>query len=229
MTPSSTASVLYGCAVIAALCIVASIPKPVVALSSGTATKREYDLVVVGGGSAGLTAAKFARTFSKSAVIIEAERMGGDCTWYGCVPSKSIIAAAKAAHAARTASARFGVDASVSDKIDMKKVMATVRAKMDHIYEEDDSPAAMTKLGIDTMSGKATLVSPKEVVVGDITVVAKEGIVLATGAKPRKPTGIEGLDSVPYMTYEDVWNLETLPASMTIVGGGPVRVFPLRQ
>lgn len=193
--------------------------------------KKEYDLVVIGGGSAGLTAAKFASTFSKSSIIIEQAKMGGDCTWYGCVPSKSFLAAAKAAHTIKTASKRFGVDSTSSNdvQVDIQQVLSRVRDNMERIYEEDDSPQAMAKLGIDTLVGeKATVVSPKEVRVGDTTVVAKQGIVIATGAKPRLPMTIEGLNhddkTSSLLTYEDIWSLEKLPTSLAIVGGGPVRV-----
>jgi pyruvate/2-oxoglutarate dehydrogenase complex dihydrolipoamide dehydrogenase (E3) component len=134
--------------------------------STNVAT-RNYDLLVIGGGSAGLTAAKFAATFGKTVAIIEKERLGGDCTWTGCVPSKSLIAASKAAHAVRKASAlginvkggNSGIDNNdtIDMDIDMKKIKKRIQSNINYIYEEDDSPEAMKKLGIDTIVGSATI------------------------------------------------------------------------
>ena len=192
---------------------------------------RSYDLVVIGGGSAGLTAAKFAATFGFKAVIVERAKLGGDCTWTGCVPSKSLIASGKAANLARKAG-EYGiiVGGGGTVKVDMKAVRERLRENMRRIYEEDDSPEAMAKLGIDTIEGSAHFVSPSAVIVspsgvggdsGAIEVTAREGIVIATGAKPRMPS-IEGLDTVDYMTYEGVFDLDEVPDRMTVVGGGPI-------
>lgn len=195
------------------------------------APHKTYDLVVIGGGAAGLTAAKLAATFDKSAVIIEQARMGGDCTWTGCVPSKSLIASAKVAHYARNG-AKYGVSAD-NVRVDMKVVKKRIFDNVERIHDEDDSPEAMAKLGIDTLLGRAsfktsTTLEVTMVGVGNntsqtITIEAKEGIVVCTGAKPRKPDDkIPGLKDVDYLTYEEIWELESLPQRLTIVGGGPI-------
>ena len=119
---------------------------------------KTYDLVIIGGGAAGLTAAKLAATFDKSAVIIEQARMGGDCTWTGCVPSKSLVASAKVAHFARNAE-KYGVTAD-NVRVDMKAVKKRIFDNIQRIHDEDDSPEAMAKLGIDTLVGRAILKSP---------------------------------------------------------------------
>jgi pyruvate/2-oxoglutarate dehydrogenase complex dihydrolipoamide dehydrogenase (E3) component len=196
-----------------------------------------YDVVIIGGGSAGLTAAKVASTFGKSSVIVEQARMGGDCTWTGCVPSKSLIAASKAAHTIRSAKDKFGGVSSASGsepEIDMKAIKERIQQKIQHIYDEDDSPKAMKKLGIDTIVGKrATFVDTKtlslsSVVDGDssstTTLTANMGIVIATGASPIQPSddAIEGLSKVPFLTYEQIFDLEEIPKRMTIIGGGPI-------
>lgn len=195
------------------------------ALSSGAPPiSKSYDLVVIGGGSAGLTAAKFAATFKKSVVIIEECRLGGDCTWSGCVPSKSLIASAKAAHMART-SETYGVSTG-RVKVDMKAVRDRMVRIQQLIYDKDDSPEAMKKLGIETLSGRATFQTPSVLEISGETpqrIEATQGVIVATGASPKKPTDkIGGLDQVEYCTYEEIFDLETLPATMTVVGGGPI-------
>jgi len=202
------------------LCFLAS---PSITISSGLS----YDLVVIGGGSAGLTAAKFATTFGKSAVIIEKAKLGGDCTWTGCVPSKALLKSASIAHAARTAN-KYGVKIAGEVTTDMKEVMERVKSIQEHIYEEDDSIEVMKGLGVDTIEGSAFFDAANVLKVtdagGKVTeVYAKEGVVIASGAKPIKPDKfIDGLDSVKYITYEEVFDLDYLPKKMTIVGGGPI-------
>jgi pyruvate/2-oxoglutarate dehydrogenase complex dihydrolipoamide dehydrogenase (E3) component len=192
--------------------------------SAAPPVSKSYDLVVIGGGSAGLTAAKFAATFKKSVVIIEESRLGGDCTWSGCVPSKALIASAKAAHTART-SESYGVSTG-RVKVDMKAIRDRMARIQQRIYEKDDSPEAMKKLGIETLSGRATFQSPSTLDVAGETpqrIEARLGVIVATGASPKKPTDkIDGLEKVEYFTYEDIFGLETLPDTMTIVGGGPI-------
>lgn len=184
-----------------------------------SASKKVYDLVVVGGGSAGLTAAKLAGgTLGNSVVIIEENKLGGDCTWTGCVPSKSLLASAKAAHLARKQ--------ATSSSVDFKQVKASYRQKRQQIYEEDDSPEALSEFNVETINGRASLTSPNTLLVKedgseDYTVEASEGIILCTGASPTTPN-IPGLHTVDYLTYEDVWELKDLPKKLTIVGGGPI-------
>lgn len=184
---------------------------------------RTFDLVVIGGGSAGLTAAKFASTFGKSVVIIEKDRLGGDCTWTGCVPSKTLLAAAKVAHTARTASL-YGVSTG-EVSVDFDVVKARVRSAIQKLYDQDDAPDALTKRGIDTMTGAATFVDSSTLEVmaasGTTIVRAKEGVIVATGASPAVPA-IAGLAEVPHVTYEQIFELERLPETLTVVGGGPI-------
>jgi len=199
--------------------------------TSSSTTQTSYDLLVIGGGSAGLTAAKFAATFGNSVAIIEKEKLGGDCTWSGCIPSKSLLASAKAAHAVRKAS-EFGVSVQGEVSVNMKAVRERVRRNINRVYEEDDSPEALKKLGIDTIHGTPKFVDSKTLeVVSDEKnkseqkiVGAKYGVLVATGARPRKNTNIPGLDSVNYITYEEVFDLDEVPEFITVVGGGPVGV-----
>jgi pyruvate/2-oxoglutarate dehydrogenase complex dihydrolipoamide dehydrogenase (E3) component len=203
-----------------------------------------YDMVVVGGGSAGLTAAKFASgTLKKSVLLVDAERLGGDCTWTGCVPSKSLLSQAKASKMARNYAIQQyknngGEDSSMSDdhrsqsRAKFKQVREYFQKVQQDIYEEDDSPKALEKFGIETMEGqKARLMSPATLAFdkSSSVVEAKEGILLCTGAKPNRPTSdtIPGLSDIDYLTYEEIWTREfegdgSLPHHWTVVGGGPI-------
>jgi pyruvate/2-oxoglutarate dehydrogenase complex dihydrolipoamide dehydrogenase (E3) component len=213
---------------------------------SPSAVQSSYDMVVIGGGSAGLTAAKFASgTLKKSVLIVEQERLGGDCTWTGCVPSKSLLSKAKASKMARNYaiqqhSASSGNKSSNDNEIseahrnqsraNFGKVQEYFRRVQEEIYEEDDSPRALEKFGIETIEGqKARLVSPTtlsfEKGSTTTTVEAKDGILLCTGAKPNRPTSIPGLSSIDYLTYEEIWTRDfggSLPQKWTVVGGGPI-------
>lgn len=125
---------------------------------------KTYDLLIIGAGSTGLTAAKFASTFGKSVAIIEKSRMGGDCTWTGCVPSKTLIASAKAANAVRKAGS-LGIEVNTPININMKAIKRRIELNIQHIYDADDSPEALKKLGIDVIEGTAKFLSKKEIVV----------------------------------------------------------------
>ena len=135
-----------------------------------------------------------------------------------------MISCANAAHEARNA-AKFGV--LVGDvKVDWNVIKDNIKSTQEHIYEEDDSPEAMKALGIDTIEGRAELQTSNTLKVysADNSVIeihAKDGVVIATGASAVKPN-IEGIDNVKYFTYESIFDLDELPKTMTIVGGGPV-------
>jgi len=190
--------------------------------SNGSSNSKNYDLVVIGGGSAGLTAAKFAATFGKSAVIIEKARMGGDCTWTGCVPSKSLLASSKAANTMKKAS-EYGINVNGDISVDMSAVKKRIMDNIDRIYKEDDSPEALKELGVDVITGAANFVDPKTIKLSDCgdVICANDGVLIATGASPKAPE-ITGLDEVEYITYEEVFGLDEIPSSMTVVGGGPI-------
>ncbi len=146
------------------------------------------------------------------------------------IPSKSLIASSKAAHSITKAS-EFGISIEGEVKIDMKAIKSRVQSNIQHIYEEDDSPQAMKKLGIDTIAGSAKFIQENVIEVTNqngkdeviCTVTAKDGVLICTGARPNIPT-IPGLDSVQYLTYEDAFSVEEVPKSLTVVGGGPIGV-----
>lgn len=196
------------------------------ALLLAAAAPQQYDLLVIGGGAAGLTAAKFAARFGKRVAIVEKGRFGGDCTWTGCVPSKALLASAARAHSLRTAG-ELGVRVG-SVEIDFKAVRDRIALITQRIYEKDDSPEALRKLGIEAVEGAATFVDGRTLDVKPTAegkasreLYATQGIVIATGAIAHRPP-IPGLDEVPYLTYEEIFRLHTVPPRMTVVGGGPI-------
>jgi len=150
----------------------------------------------------------------------------GDCTWTGCVPSKSFLAAARSIHAAK----QYGLVTRDNPKAaNIPAIRAQLQANIQKIYDEDDAPEALAKLGIDVVQGKAVLQTDRSVrVLGDdntFELTAREGIVLCTGASPAIPTAtIEGLDDVDYWTYENVWKDlgDRLPERLAVIGGGPI-------
>jgi pyruvate/2-oxoglutarate dehydrogenase complex dihydrolipoamide dehydrogenase (E3) component len=179
----------------------------------------EYDLIIVGGGSAGLTAAGFAVQMGASVALVEKHRTGGDCTWTGCVPSKTLLKVAKVAHQMRTAE-RYGL-AAAEPEVDLKAVMAHVRSVIMDVYAEE-SPEALRADGIDVHLGAARFVDPHTLIAGDTRLSARN-ILIATGAHPYVPP-ISGLEEVGYLTYESLWNLETLPRHLVVIGAGPVGI-----
>ena len=176
-----------------------------------------YDLMIIGGGSAGLTAAALGVQFGVRVALVEKHRVGGDCTWTGCVPSKTLLKAAKVAHEMRTAR-EYGLS-PVDPEVDLKLVMAHVRSVIAGIYEEE-SPEALRGDGIEVFLGDTRFVDPHTLSV-DGTILEARRFLLCTGAHPFLPA-IEGLDDVDYLTYETVWELEALPEHLLVVGAGPV-------
>lgn len=179
-----------------------------------------YDLVIVGMGSGGMVAAEFASTLDVKVAIVERDRVGGDCLWTGCVPSKALIASSKVAHRMRTAGA-FGIEA-VEPKVDSARVFERIRAVQRQIAETDDNAQRYRDMGVDVLFGPARLTSPNEVAVNGSSVEGRF-ILLCTGSRPVVPP-IEGLEPTGFLTSETVWDLQSAPASLTLIGGGPISI-----
>ncbi len=178
---------------------------------------RGYDLVVVGGGTAGIIAAKTAGGLGARVVLVERGRTGGDCLWTGCVPSKSLLAAAHAAHRMRTAG-RFGLT-PVDPAVDFAAVMAYVRGAIERI-EPVDSPAALSAAGADVVTGTAEFTGLDELRVDGEQLRFRHALI-ATGSAPTLPQ-VPGLPDVDPLTSDTLWELNTLPERLAVLGGGPV-------
>lgn len=181
-----------------------------------TARTGGWDLLVVGGGTAGLVAARTAVGFGASVLLVERARTGGDCLWTGCVPSKALLAAAGAAAGARTAG-RLGVRVS-GVEVDFPAVMAHVHAARTHI-EPDDSPASLEAAGVRVVNAEAQLVGPRTVLVAGQRVEPRQ-VVVAVGSAPLVPD-LPGLREVA-LTTDTIWDLTELPRRLVVVGGGSI-------
>ncbi|HEU0012980.1 MAG TPA: FAD-dependent oxidoreductase [Longimicrobium sp.] len=178
-----------------------------------------YDLAVIGGGTAGLVSAAVAAGIGARTALVERHRLGGECLWTGCVPSKALVRAAAVAETVRGA-ARFGVDGG-PPRVDFGRVMERVHAAIAAI-EPHDSPERFRGLGVDVVQGDARLVSPHEAVVDGRRIHARRWIV-ATGSRTAVPD-VPGLREAGYLTHETVWALREMPESMAVLGGGPIGV-----
>ncbi len=175
------------------------------------------DLCVIGAGSGGLSVAAGAVQMGASVVLIEGGRMGGDCLNVGCVPSKALIAAAARAQAMREGGP-LGI-APVEPTIDYAAAMGHVQETIAAIAPHD-SHERFEGLGCTVIRDWARFVSPEEVVAGDRRIRARR-FVVATGSVPAVPP-IEGLDTVPYLTNETLWELTALPDHLVVLGAGAV-------
>lgn len=185
-----------------------------------TRTAETYDLVIVGLGSGGATACEFATRIGARTLVVERDRIGGDCLWTGCVPSKAAVAAAKTAHHLRTAD-RFGLPVS-HEPIDRRAVWARIHSVRENIAATDDNTERFTALGAEVAFGAARLVAANKVAIGD-RVVTSRFVLLCTGSRPSLPE-LAGLAATQPLTSETVWDIDQPPDQLLILGGGPIAV-----
>jgi len=182
-----------------------------------------FDLVIVGMGSAGVTAAEFAARLDLDVAVVERAKVGGDCLWTGCVPSKALLASARTAHAMRTAD-RFGIE-PVEPTIDLARVWRRVRAVQAEIAATDDNPQRFRDLGVEVVIGDARVTAPEEVTVstadGGERALPTRFVLLCTGSRPHVPD-IPGLPRGATWTNESFFHIDAPPAAMAVVGGGPM-------
>lgn len=172
-----------------------------------------YDVIVIGAGSGGITSAVTAVGFGKKVLLIDKNKPGGECTWSGCVPSKALIHEAKKV---------YNIKKEVKDFIyDSKKALDHVHTVRETIYSHE-TPEELSKSGIEYIQGLASFKDSKTVVVGNREIKGKK-IIISTGSSPLVPP-IDGLQDVPYLTNESIFELERLPKSLIILGGGPIGI-----
>ncbi|MEM1033980.1 MAG: FAD-dependent oxidoreductase [Myxococcota bacterium] len=183
----------------------------------------DVDVLVVGGGAAGLTASGMAARLGARALLVESARLGGDCTWYGCVPSKALLATASVVHQARTADA-YGLGTAELE-VDLAAVLDRVRGLQEEIYEDADSPEVMGGYGVTCASGRVRFLDPHRAEIagddGETREVSFRWCVVATGSEPAMPD-IEGLADAAPSTNETLFGLEVLPRRLVVLGGGPI-------
>ena len=175
------------------------------------------DLLILGAGSGGLNVAAGAVQMGADVVLLEGHKMGGDCLNYGCVPSKALLASAKIAHEMGAATP-FGV-ASVAAQIDYASAKDHVAQAIATI-EPHDSQERFEGLGVRVIRAFGRFTGPQTVQAGDVEITARR-IVIATGSAPFVPP-IPGLDTVPYLTNETLWDLRERPDHLLVIGGGPI-------
>ncbi len=179
-----------------------------------------YDLVIVGMGSGGMVAAEFAASLDLDVAVAERGRVGGDCLWTGCVPSKALLASAKVAHHMRTAD-DFGIE-PVEPAVDRTRIWKRIRSVQQDIAGTDDNPARFEEMGIEIVYGSARLTGRSTVQVGDRTLETRY-VLLCCGSRPAVPP-VPGLEDAGFVTSESLFELEDPPASFVNVGGGPIAV-----
>lgn len=177
----------------------------------------DYNLLVIGAGAGGLVTSYIAAAVKAKVALIEKHKMGGDCLNSGCVPSKALIRSARFAAEQRKAD-ELGFSPSYS-RADFAAVMERVAEVIKKI-EPHDSVERYEGLGVECIEGEARLVSPWEVEVNGQRLASRH-IVIATGARPLVPK-LPGLDQVPYLTSDSLWQLRTPPRRLLVLGGGPI-------
>lgn len=177
----------------------------------------KYDIVIIGGGSAGLVVASAAAQLKAKVALVERNKLGGDCLWFGCVPSKSLIHASRVAYQVKNA-ARFGIYTEPPE-IEFAKVTGHVQQVIANI-QPHDSPERFRGLGVEVIFGEGKFIDKKTFEVDGQQLTAR-AFVIATGSRPAIPS-VKGLHSADFLTNEKVFDLKERPNSLVIIGAGPI-------
>lgn len=179
----------------------------------------KFDVIIIGGGPAGLVASKVLVAFGKKTAIVEKAKLGGDCTHTGCVPSKTLLKSASAYFHAKNLN-KYGLSSSEFD-INTSKVLLHVRSVVDEIYSHE-TPEIFEKAGVNVIEGNAKFISDNEIVVGNKTYSADK-FIIATGSSPSLPN-IPGIEDIDYLTNENIFLQNSIPSSLIVVGTGAIGV-----
>lgn len=181
-----------------------------------------YPNIVIGAGAAGLVIAIGLAKAGKKVLLVEAANFGGDCTNYGCVPSKALIAAAKQAHALKNAK-KYGLDFSI-EKMETKGALRYCQEKVQHFLAHENQQE-LQKIGVESAEATASFLDPNSLKLsfkdGKEKIVRGKNIVITTGSKPFIPK-IEGLEKIPFLTNESIFAMDEIPKSLMILGAGPI-------
>jgi len=177
----------------------------------------EYDLCIIGGGAAGLVTAAGAAALGANVILIEKNKLGGDCLYTGCVPSKALVHSANVAYGVKTAK-QAGLSARLT-AVKQSKVMQRVADVIKRI-EPNDSPERFRAMGVEIVFSEAAFIDGETLSAGERTITARH-FVLATGSRQAIPD-IVGLETIDYFTHETIFNIKENIAHLIILGGGPI-------
>ncbi|HXX78169.1 MAG TPA: FAD-dependent oxidoreductase, partial [Ktedonobacteraceae bacterium] len=176
----------------------------------------QFDITIIGGGSGGLTAARLAAALGAKVLLLDKERLGGDCLHYGCVPSKTLIHVARTVYQAKHAISLGLMPANL--EIDLAKINSHLQTVIGKVAENEKAYIE----GVTVKFGAISFKSPTELTLNGETFTSRNALI-STGSRPFIPS-VQGLEETGYITNEDAFNLMALPSSLLIVGGGPVGV-----
>lgn len=178
----------------------------------------DYDLIVIGGGAGGFVASKLANGLGKRVAMIEKNKLGGECTLSGCIPSKALIKSGILAHQARNLK-NYGLSTKNDIVINADNVMRHVRSVIEKVYDSHQ-PWMFKELGIDVLLGNPHFIDNHTIELEGRSLSAKS-FIISTGSSAFIPP-IEGIDTVPYLTNQTFFDIGNLPSSMIVLGGGPI-------
>ena len=181
--------------------------------------KPEFDICVIGGGAGGLAVAAGGAALGAKVALVERRALGGDCLYFGCIPSKTLLRSAKVAQTMREA-ARYGIGPGVPG-INISDVLARVREVIETLAPHD-SPERFRAMGVEVVFGTGSFADRRTFLVNGRGITAKK-FVLATGSRPAVPA-LDGLDAIPYLTNETVFTLAEAVPSLAVLGGGAIGV-----
>ncbi len=179
----------------------------------------QFDVIVIGGGPAGLVASKVLVAFGKKTALVEKAKLGGDCTHSGCIPSKTLLKSASVYFHAKNIS-KYGLSSN-DIEIDTSKVLLHVRSVVDEVYSHE-TPEVFRKAGVHVLEGEAKFKSPKEVIIENKAYFAKK-FIIATGSSPAIPA-ISGIENINYLTNENIFLQDKIPSSLIVIGTGAIGI-----
>lgn len=180
----------------------------------------DYDLIVIGGGAAGLTAATFAgQSAAKTLLIEKEEKLGGDCLHFGCVPSKTLIKSASTYHLIQHAE-KYGLPRAAVPPVDFKLIKNRIQQTIDHIQKHDEPAYLSKKYNVETIFGEPQFID-QHVIEIDGKKISSRYFIIATGSSALVPP-IDGLKNTPYLTNVNIFSLEKFPDRLIVLGGGPI-------
>ena len=178
----------------------------------------DFDLIIIGGGAGGLVASKLALGLGKKVAIIEKDKLGGECTWTGCIPSKVLIKIANVAHQTKNLN-KYGLKTSQDLTLVFDSVMSQVHCIREKV-SKTHTPEIIEKLGIKIFFGSPEFINNHTIKIENKKLSAKK-FIISTGSSPFVPP-IQGIDQVDYLTNQTFFELEKIPNSLVIIGGGPI-------